>query len=117
MHKNYPTVIETRHGHLWIVLPDSIDMDNYLDIEEEILPTLEKSPQDVVLDFSRTKALFSSGIGLIVRLQKRVRKAGKKLSLVSIEPKIREGLKNVGLGSAFDIYTSEEEFMRAQEKG
>ena len=68
MGKSYTTSVEQRHGCLWITLPDSIDMDNFLKIEERIMPELEKAPQEVVLDFSRTKALFSSGIGLVVRL-------------------------------------------------
>ncbi|MBD3391751.1 MAG: STAS domain-containing protein [Chitinivibrionales bacterium] len=115
MRKSYTTSITTKYGRLWAVLPDSIDMDNYLKIEEIIIPELEKSPKDVVLDFSRTKALFSSGIGLVVRLKKRVNELGQELSLVNIDPKIKEGLENVGLDKAFDMFSSEEDFQKSKD--
>ncbi len=117
MGKSYTTFIEERHECLWIVLPDSIDMDNYMKIEERILPELEKSPRDVVLDFSRTKALFSSGIGLIIRLNKQINQAGQQIVLVNIETKIKEGLENVGLDSAFKLYATEEDFVKARAQG
>jgi len=114
MKKSYTTRVEKRHGRLWIMLPDSIDMDNYQKIEENIMGEIEHEPQDVVLDFSRTKTLFSSGIGLIVRLKKRVNEKGLNLSLVSIGNKIKEGLENVGLHNVFEIFPSEEAFIKAK---
>ena len=115
MAKSYTTTIETRHGHLWIVLPDSIDMDNYAKIEELILEELETEPRNVALDFTRTKALFSSGIGLVVRLKKLINDKGLGLSLVNLDPKIKEGLENVGLENVMEIYATEEAFVKAKQ--
>jgi len=116
MGKSYTTHVEDRHGCLWVILPDSIDMDNYLQIEERILPELEKSPKDVALDFSHTKALFSSGIGLVVRLNKQIADKKQKIYLVNIERKIKEGLENVGLDMAFPMYPTEEDFLKNRKK-
>jgi anti-anti-sigma factor len=116
MAKSSSVLVEKKHGCLWIVLPDSIDMYNYQQIEERIIPELEKNPSHIVLDFSATKALFSSGIGLVVRLKKRASELKQTISLVNIQEKIREGLENVGLETAFEIYKNENDFLKARKK-
>ena len=114
MAKSFTTIVETRHECLWIVLPETIDMDNYLSIEQRIEPEIQGTPRDLALDFSRTKNLFSSGIGMVVRLKKRVDEIGRKLFLVSIDKKIVEGLENVGLERVFEIFPTEENFIESR---
>jgi anti-anti-sigma factor len=110
MTKSSTTFIEKRYGCLWIVLPDSIDMDNYEKIEKTIAPELKESPKKIVLDFSKTENLFSSGLGVIVRLQKRITELGGILFLVNFSPRLKEALEAVGLDRVFKTFSSEAEF-------
>jgi anti-anti-sigma factor len=107
MAKGFTTRFERKQGYLWITLPDSIDMYNYQMIEDRIMPELEGALGDVVLDLSRTKALFSSGIGLVIRLNKKICALGANLAIVNVDRKIREGLENVGLDRNLAIYATE----------
>jgi anti-anti-sigma factor len=116
MVKNNALGIERRYGCLWIILPDSIDMDNYVKIEDRIMECLAETPMNIVLDFSGTKSLFSSGIGLIVRLNKGVTDKGYTMSLVNVGEKIREGFENVGLDTVFTIFRSEEAFVNSRNR-
>ncbi len=111
MAKTFSTQIEKRHDALWISLPDSIDMDNHQKIQEMIEPEMEGGCERVVLDFSHTKSLFSSGLGLIIRLKKLVENKGGKIFLVNVRDKIYEGFENVGLNKTFDIFMTENEFV------
>jgi anti-anti-sigma factor len=108
MPKSFTTLIEEKNNALWITLPNSIDMDNYRKIEDSIAPELSKSRRKIVLDFSRTKSLFSSGLGLVVRLKKKVEQTGGELFLVNVNKKIEEGFENVGLDKLFPILSPEQ---------
>ncbi|MFW5775213.1 MAG: STAS domain-containing protein [Chitinivibrionales bacterium] len=112
----FSTQIEERDGVVWIILPDSIDMDNYRRIEELIEPELTRKPLKVVLDFSKTTALFSSGLGLIIRIKKRIDELDGKLFLLCISKRLEEGFSNVGLDKVFTICRSHEELQECVEK-
>ncbi len=116
MPKAFTTQIEERDGAVWIILPDSIDMDNYRRIEENIEPQLTRKPLKVVLDFSKTTALFSSGLGLIIRIKKRIDELGGQLFLLCISKKMEEGFSNVGLDKVFTICRSPEQLQECLQK-
>jgi anti-anti-sigma factor len=109
MPKRFTPVVENKHGCLWIVLPDSIDMDSCNAIEERILPLLEDSEGRVALDFSRTTAIYSSGLGLVVRMQSRIHDHGGTLHLVNLSDRMVEALANVGLDKVMSIHKTEDE--------
>jgi anti-anti-sigma factor len=111
--KNTSVEISARHGHTWVVLPDTIDMDNYLRIERKITTELDRFPNNLVLDFGKTKALFSSGIGMILRLRTATEEKKLAIYIVNMDTGIKEGLENVGLDKAFRLFTSEEQFLSA----
>jgi len=110
MSRNSETKIESREGYLWIGLPDAIDMDNYQRIEDAISNELGENQSRIALDFDKTRYLFSSGLGLIIRLKKKVEALEKKFFLINMNKKLREGLQNVGLDKSFTIYESIEQF-------
>jgi anti-anti-sigma factor len=110
MGKSFTTFIEKRHGCLWIILPHFIDMDNYEKIEQTIAPELVESSKRIVLDFSKTDMLFSSGLGVIIRLQKRINELGGTLFLVNFSTKLKDALDAVGLEKIFKAFQTEEEF-------
>ena len=107
MPKRFTPLIENKLGCLWIVLPDSIDMDSCNTIEESILPILEESGGRVALDFSKTSAIYSSGLGLVVRMQSRIHDKGGTLYLVNLSDRMVEALANVGLDKVLSIHRTE----------
>ncbi len=117
MTKSFTISIEEKHGCLWITFKDAIDMDNYKSIEDSLFTAITMSPiQNVVCDLSQTVALFSSGIGVIMRMNKIVSDNAKKLHFVNVSEKVQEGLEIMGLDNILNIYTSNEAFQAALNK-
>jgi anti-anti-sigma factor len=107
-----PSVVQFQRkmGYLWVMLPDSIHMNNYREVEEQIVSKIMPESNQVVLDLAQTKYLYSSGIGLLVRLKKRVSEEKGSLSLVNVPRKIRDILETAQLNRVFDIYATDVEF-------
>ncbi len=101
--------IEHKMGSIWITLPDGISMYNSRDIEKSIVGNLEKS-SSLVLDFLNTRNLFSSGLGLIIRIRKAATEMDCKLCLVNVTGKIRELLSALNLSKLLTIYATDVEY-------
>lgn len=114
MSKSYNTVSETKLDCLWIHFPNSIDMDNYKDVESDILKKIEISDlSQVVLDLSKVTVIFSSGLGTLMRIHSSSEKQGKTMSLVNVTKRVQEGFDTTGLNRIFNIHTTEEDFSRS----
>ncbi len=101
---------EVRSGYTWITLPGSLSMDNYQLIERQIESRLEGKPNRVVLDLIYFQQLFSTGISLILRLNKRVRESGGSLWLVNVSEGCREYLISVNLDKVLPFFSTDLEF-------
>ncbi|MGD9201716.1 MAG: STAS domain-containing protein [Chitinispirillia bacterium] len=113
MPKSFNINIEEKIGCIWITFNDSIDMDNYKLIEDEIFHKIKSdTPRNIVLDLSKTSALFSSGIGLIIRLHSFVEKFNKKIYLVNVSQKVSDSFIMTGLNAVLTIFSTEEEFKK-----
>ena len=111
MSKSFNTSIENHLGCLWITFNDSIDMDNYKFIEESVFQKLAGvGTPNVVIDLSKTAALFSSGVGVIMRIHSLAKEHNKKLSLVNVSSKVQDGLETMGLDRVLSIYSNTDEF-------
>jgi anti-anti-sigma factor len=104
-----------KNGFLWITMPDSITMDNYVRIEEEIIGAISGSCNKVVLDMAATRSLFSSGLGLLIRLKKRLDERNCFLFLVNVSHRVRDILTAVHLDTVFSMYSTDVEFEISQE--
>jgi anti-anti-sigma factor len=101
--------IERKLGCLWITLPDAISMYNSRELEKTISGNLEPK-LNVILDLSKTWNLFSSGLGLIIRIRKTVCEQEGVLSLVNVNVKIRDMLNTLNLNKVLSIYATDVEF-------
>jgi anti-anti-sigma factor len=106
--------IERKLGCLWITLPDAITMYNSHDLEKAIIGNLENNGR-VVFDFSRTRNLFSSGLGLLIRIRKTVGERDGVLCLVNVSAKLRDMLTALNLNKVFPIYATDVEFEISRE--
>jgi anti-anti-sigma factor len=107
--------ITRKNGFFWIAMPDSITMDNYVRIEEEIADAVAEPNNKVVLDMAVTRNLFSSGLGLLIRLKKRLDDKKCLLFLVNVSHRIQDILAAVHLDKLFTVYATDVEFEISQE--
>jgi anti-anti-sigma factor len=107
--------MERKNGCLWFVLPDVINMDNYIRIEEQLQMSLDGQEKKIVIDLTHTKNLFSSGLGLLIRLKKHIDNATGSMFLVNVSKKIRDLLAAVNLDKLFFVYATDVEFEISQE--
>jgi anti-anti-sigma factor len=108
--------IGKRMGFTWIVLPDAINMDTYGPIEKEVGRVLIEKNIQVVVDLSNTNNLFSSGLGLIIRVRKKVYELNGSICLVNVSQKIRSVFETVHLDKVLPLYATDVEFEISQEQ-
>jgi anti-anti-sigma factor len=108
--------VAMKNGFLWIAMPDSINMDNYVRIEEQIIEAVSgTSGTRIVFDLAATKNLFSSGLGLLIRLKKRFDEKDCPLFLVNVSHRIQDILAGIHLDKLFTVYATDVEFEISQE--
>ena len=108
--------IQEKMGCTWVVLPDAITMNAYAPIETEIDRAISEKSAQVVLDLSQTNNLFSSGLGLLIHVSKRVCELNGSIWLVNVSRKIREILEAVRLDTRFPLYATDVEFEISREQ-
>ncbi len=107
--------IENKLNYLWVTLPSSLNMDNYQRVEEQILKNLQGNNLKVVIDFIETNYLYSSGIGLIIRLRNNIIKNKGSLWLVNVSQKCRDNFTSMKLDKILPIFSTDLEFELSQE--
>jgi len=117
MAKTFNPSIEEKQGCLWITFKESIDMDNYKSIEDSVSSHIKESNlSKVVIDLSQTITLFSSGLGLLMRMHLLAKDNNKKIYIVNASDKMREGLETMNLDKILSIYPTTEAFESEQGK-
>ena len=112
MPKSSNTQITIEKDFIRITPCETIDMDNSRLIESRFMAEYEGKNLDVLFDLSETTALFSSGVGLILRIYNRVKERGHSLSLVNVDPKTCEALDNMGITRVVEIFPTEADIRR-----
>ena len=107
--------IEERANYLWITLPDAITMYDNKEIEQKIGERLRDRKDHVVLDFSYTRAVYSSGLGLMIRIRRFVTERGGTLSLVNVSERLYDMFRALNIEKVFPIYTTDVEFEISQD--
>jgi anti-anti-sigma factor len=107
--------LEERSGCLWITLPDAITMYDNKDVEQRIAKQLRDRNDHVVLDFSNTRAVYSSGLGLMIRIRRFVTERGGMLSLVNVAQPIHEMFSALKIDKVFTLYATDVEFEISRE--
>ncbi|MBN1552875.1 STAS domain-containing protein [bacterium] len=108
--KNGNNMIQRENEYLRVVLPNSISMEESRELEHDIIAQCGENGEKLILDFSRTSALYSSGIGLLIRLRKFLMEREGSVFLVNVSRKLRELLSQLNLDRVFPIYGTDVEF-------
>ena len=73
-------------------------------LKEQVLDQLERGDPKIILDFSKTDYIDSSGLGVLVTLSKKIREQGGQLSLASLSEDLRTLFELTKLDTLF-IFT------------
>lgn len=109
-------MIENRLGYIWVVLPESLNIGNYSDIENVVIRQLTGGADHLVFDLSRVRAIYSSALGVLIRIRKQVGEAGGVVCLVNIRPTIIALLESLNLDKVFPMYATDVEFEISEDK-
>ena len=86
-----------------IYIDGELDIFNAQDVRVRVLDEYEKSKSDIVLDFSHVSFMDSTGLGVLISIQKVLNDDGYKLSIVNVDPKIKKIFVITELEEVFDI--------------
>lgn len=89
-------------------------MDNCPAIEKQISEHLKVRKMKVVIDCSKIQYIYSSGIGLLIRLRNLIFKNEGSVWLVNVSASCRENLRSLQLEKIFSIYSTDVEFELSQ---
>ncbi|MFP4521765.1 MAG: STAS domain-containing protein, partial [Fibrobacterota bacterium] len=74
--KNKPLVISEKNNYTWIELPESISPENISAAKDQLDSEVRvNSESRIVLDFKNLEYIYSTGLGLIVQLGKKLSRA------------------------------------------
>lgn len=86
-----------------IYIDGELDIFNAQDVRVKILEDYEKEKRDLVLDFSKVTFMDSTGLGVLISIQKTLNDDGHKLKIVNVDPKIKKIFVITELDEVFDI--------------
>ncbi len=86
-----------------IKVKGDIEMMSIKEFKEKLLAVGEENDVDIALDLSEVDYIDSSGVGVLISLNKLQKKKGKKLELVKVSPKVLNVLKLSSLAEVFNL--------------
>ncbi len=100
---------EVKENVVVFKMPQEVELSNSYDVKEHIYKeSFEAGFKYLVLDFSQTQYLDSSGLGIIVAIHKQARLQGGAVVLVGLDSNIKNLLKFTALDRVLTIYDSVE---------
>ena len=86
-----------------IYIDGELDIFNAQDVRVRVLDEYEKSKSDIELDFSHVSFMDSTGLGVLISIQKVLNDDGYKLRIANVDPKIKKIFVITELEEVFDI--------------
>ncbi|MFW5799494.1 MAG: STAS domain-containing protein [Spirochaetota bacterium] len=74
----------------YIELPKKIDVYTHIEVKDKVLSLLKETDKSIVLDMKRMPTIESSGVSVIVTVQKLLENDNRKLYLTNVNDSIRE---------------------------
>jgi anti-sigma B factor antagonist len=98
---------------LIVAVRGEIDLQNSPELRTELLDLTMKHPSPkVVINLSQVPYMDSSAIAVLVELLQKVRKAGGKIYLTNLQPRVKGLLEIARLGSIFSIVDDEADALK-----
>ena len=93
-----------------VIRPEGrLDTSTVEEFENEVLPTIRQSGQDVLIDFGRLEYISSAGLRSMLLLAKMMKKNEKKLALYALSKPIQEVFRISGFDTIIPVCPTYEE--------
>lgn len=94
----------TKQGDVSIVdIDGQLIVGNRQDLKQKMLEELEGGARKLLVDFSKTGYIDSSGLGVLVSLSKKIREQGGELRLAALNDDLRTLFELTKLDTLFQI--------------
>ncbi|MBR6283179.1 MAG: STAS domain-containing protein [Muribaculaceae bacterium] len=97
------TIIQEGDGHVLVTLDGELDTASAAVTEQELQPVMMRDNCDAVLDCSRLLYISSSGLRLLLALNKRYRQYGHRVKVKGLSDDLLKVFKMTGFDHLFDI--------------
>jgi anti-sigma B factor antagonist len=100
-----PVSVETSHreGASVVAMTGELDVATAGSVEEALLGVEEDAPERIVLDLRELRFIDSTGLSLLINADRRGRKAGRQVTIVTGSGPPRRILETVGLDTRLDV--------------
>ncbi len=104
----------SREGEVTVVdVAGQLIVGNRQQLKKKVLDELEGGARRILVDFTDTAYIDSSGLGILVSLSKKIREAGGELRLSSLNEDLRTLFELTKLDTLFRIADSRQEGLEA----
>ncbi|MFH1161324.1 MAG: STAS domain-containing protein [bacterium] len=90
-----------------------LDTTNYTVLEKKLMELIDSGESRLLVNLAKMDYVSSSGLRILLMALKRVAVAKGKFALCSLQENIKEIFEISGFTNIFEIYTSEEEGIKA----
>ena len=97
------TVKGLENGALKVVLSGDIDLGNAEEFYNEVMTAYKKTPADLYFDCENLTFIDSTTLGTFVKILKTVKIDARKMTLASLQPKIKKLFVICSLDSIMEI--------------
>ena len=101
-----PFAMETAGDVLVVAVVGQLVVGNRQEFKQTVLDEVEKGATRILIDFTETGYVDSSGLGALVSLSKRLRDAGGSLRLAALNDDLRTLFELTRLDTLFKLYGS-----------
>ncbi len=101
--------IKEYRGHKIIELKGNFDFYCIDELKKYLFRYIKNNPPSLIIDLEKIENMDSSGIGLLVAVQKAMNKNGGKIGLLNVNNDIMELLKLAAIDGIFKIYKNPDE--------
>jgi anti-sigma B factor antagonist len=107
-------VLDRRDDVLMVDVEGQLVVTNRQDFKQAILDEVELGARTVVVDFTQSGYIDSSGLGALVSLSKRVRDAGGDVRLTGLNEDLRRLFELTRLDQLFPLYATRADALSAR---
>jgi anti-anti-sigma factor len=101
--------VRERNGWLWLDFPETLNAHTARILEQDLGEALGVCAR-IVVDMAKVRFLYSTAIGFLIRLHKRIGASQGRLCLVNVVPAVRAIFVSINLDKVFALYATDTEF-------
>lgn len=100
--------VEEKNGFSVVKVEGEVDLFNSQDLKSDVENLINSGKVKLILDMTKVSYIDSSGLGILVGINKRARMRGGFLRLAALPPDIKHLFEMTKLDKIFDIYPTVE---------